>query len=289
MKVRIVDWRGDQNIPKWYLKSAKWNPDDDISELPLGPGYYIIKPDKGKDDWIPVDFDFDTLQWGLTYQQVSDNKFEIYWPAPSEYRLWIYREERIWDQSQWGPIDGTTDPEEGISFWFRSDVDNTPEPEPEDITLPTVDQAERLESTIVDLTALLPSHFDKPRIPTNQQPTSLMGTMAQIAATMTLMSTITWSTGPTVSSRTRAPAGGIWDSIKQDLQSSSSNKGKDPQASGGNGDPGGSGSGGNPGGDPDRDPGGNPGGGGNLGGDPRGEDQTSDHLIRKEPNVFDGD
>ena len=158
-KSRIVDQRGDQNIPKWYLKSTRWNLEDDISELPLGPGYYIINPDEGKDDWIPVDFDFNALWWGLMYQWKSDGKFEIYQPAPSKYGLWIYGEERIWDRSQWGPIDGTTDTEEGINFQFRSDVDNTPEPEPEDISVPTIDQVERLESTIADLAGLLSSHL----------------------------------------------------------------------------------------------------------------------------------
>ena len=67
-QVRIVDQRGDQNVPKRYLKGARWNPEDDISDLPLGPGYYVINPDKDQDDWIPVDFDFDALQWGLTYK-----------------------------------------------------------------------------------------------------------------------------------------------------------------------------------------------------------------------------
>ena len=115
-KVRIVDQRGDQNTPKRYLKGARWNPEDDISDLPLGPGYYVINLDNNKDDWIPVDFNFDALQWGLTYQRASDNKFEIYRPAPIDHGLQIYGEVRTWDRSQWGPIDGTTDPEEGISF-----------------------------------------------------------------------------------------------------------------------------------------------------------------------------
>ena len=154
MQVRIVDRRGDQNIPKWYLKAARWNPEDDISELPLGSGYYVINPDNNKDNWIPVDVDFNALQWGLTYKKAVDNKFEVYWPAPTEYGLQIYGEERVWDWSQWGPIDGTTDPEEGISFWFGSD-DNTPEPESEDVSVPTVDQAEKLDSAIADLAALL--------------------------------------------------------------------------------------------------------------------------------------
>ena len=273
-QVRIVDRRGDQNVPKRYLKAARWNPEDDISDLPLGPGYYVINPDSDKDDWIPVDFDFDVLQWGLTYQRNADSKFEIYQPAPSEYRLQIYGEERVWDRSQWGPLDGTTDPEECLSFRFGSD-DNTPEPE--DASVPTIDQAEKLDSAIADLAALLPSHFDKPKIPTNSQPTSLMGTMAQIAATTTLMSTITQSSG------TGVPAGGIWESLKRDIKGGLSDKGKN-QDPGGRGNPGGSGGRDDPGGDPGD--GGAPGGGGDPGGNPGG---GSDRLIGKEPDVFNGD
>ena len=61
-KSGIVDQRGDQNVPKRYLNSARWNPDDDLDELVLGSGYYIINTDEGKGAWIPVDFDFDALQ-----------------------------------------------------------------------------------------------------------------------------------------------------------------------------------------------------------------------------------
>ena len=111
--------------------------------------------------------------------------------------------------------------------------------------------------------------------------------MAQIAATTTLTSTIARSTRPTVPSGTRASAGGIWDSIKQDLQSGLSHKGKNLRPAGaGDGGDGGSGGGGNFGGDPgDR---GNPGGGGNPGGN-LDEDQGRNCLIGKEPNVFNGD
>ena len=280
-QVRIVDRRGDQNVPKRYLKAARWNPEDDVSDLSLGPGYYVINPDEGKDDWIPVDFDFDALQWGLTYQRATDNKFEIYRPAPIDHGLRIYGEERTWDRSQWGPIDGTTDPEEGISFRFGSN-NNTPEPDSEDFPVPTIDQAEKLDSAIADLAAILPSFIDKPRIPTNPHPASLMGTMAQIAATTTLTSTLARTTGPTISPRAGTSAGGIWDSLKNDLTGGAKGKGKDPNPPGR--DPaGGSGGGGDP---PD---GGNPGGGGNPGEGPVNNDRGGDRLIGKEPEIFDGD
>ena len=280
-QVRIVDRRGDQNVPKRYLKAARWNPEDDVSDLSLGPGYYVINPDEGKDDWIPIDFDFDALQWGLRYQRAADNKFEIYRPAPIDHGLWIYEEERTWDRSRWGLIDGTKDPEEGISFRFGSNG-NTPEPESEDVSIPTIDQAEKLDSAIADLAAILPSFIDKPRIPTNPHPTSLMGTMAQIAATTTLTSTLARTTGPSVSSRAGTSAGGIWDSLKNDITGGTKGKGKDSNPPGG-GPAGGSGGGGDPG------DGGDPGGGGNPGGNPANNDRGSDRLIGKEPEIFDGD
>ena len=101
--------------------------------------------------------------------------------------------------------------------------------------------------------------------------------MAQIAATTTLMSTLARTTGPTISSRVGTSAGGIWESLKSDLQGGPKGKGKDSDPPGGSHPTGGSGSGGNPdggGGNPDGgggDPG-NPGGGGNPGGNPANND-----------------
>ena len=121
-----------------------------------------------------------------------------------------------------------------------------------------------------------------------------MGTMAQIAATTTLTSTLARTTGPGISPRTGTSAGGIWESLRSDLQGNPKGKGKDPSPPGGGHPAGGSGGGGNPdkeGGDPDGgggDPG-NPRGGGNPGGNPANHDQGGDRLIGKEPELFDGD
>ena len=60
---KVVERRGDRNVPKRYLKAAKWTPEDDLH---CGEGYYVIDPDDDKDSWIPVDFDFEALQWGTT-------------------------------------------------------------------------------------------------------------------------------------------------------------------------------------------------------------------------------
>ena len=106
--------------------------------------------------------------------------------------------------------------------------------------------------------------------------------MAQIATTTTLTSTLARTTRPMVSSRTGTSAGGIWDSLKNDLTGGSKGKGKDPSPP--SRDPaGGSGGGGDP---ADR---GNPGGGGDPGGNPANNDRGSDRLIGKEPEIFDGD
>ena len=80
---KVVERRGDRNVPKRYLKAAKWTPEDD---LPCGEGYYVIDPDDNKDGWIPVDFDFEALQWGTTRKK-STGQFEITRPAPVDHGL----------------------------------------------------------------------------------------------------------------------------------------------------------------------------------------------------------
>jgi hypothetical protein len=58
--VSIVKRRGEQNVPKRYLKDA-----EGYTDKYLGNGYYVADPDKD-DTFCAVDFSFDTLQWGLT-------------------------------------------------------------------------------------------------------------------------------------------------------------------------------------------------------------------------------
>jgi hypothetical protein len=57
--VIFVDRRGERNVPKRYLKDAEW-----YSDKYLGEGYYVADPDED-DRFCAVDFNFDTLQWGL--------------------------------------------------------------------------------------------------------------------------------------------------------------------------------------------------------------------------------
>ena len=58
-----LEHRGERNIPKRYLKEARWDthnePDGTIN---LG---YFTQDREG--NYIPVDFDFNTLTWGTTH------------------------------------------------------------------------------------------------------------------------------------------------------------------------------------------------------------------------------
>jgi hypothetical protein len=77
--ISIVNRRGGQNVPKRYLKDVKWN-----TSKYLGEGYYIPDPDKD-DTFCAVNFNFETLQWGLT--EPIEDKFHITRPAPVKYGL----------------------------------------------------------------------------------------------------------------------------------------------------------------------------------------------------------
>ena len=61
-----LERRGERNVPKRYLKNAEW-----AKTGPLGAGYYIGDPEDDSEDpnIIAVDFNFQALQWGLTYAE----------------------------------------------------------------------------------------------------------------------------------------------------------------------------------------------------------------------------
>jgi hypothetical protein len=77
--VSIVERRGERNVPKRYLKDAEWYTDKHLCD-----GYYVADPDN-EDLFCTVDFNFDTLQWGLT--EPVDNKYQITHPIPVKYGL----------------------------------------------------------------------------------------------------------------------------------------------------------------------------------------------------------
>jgi hypothetical protein len=113
-----VSRRGEQNVPKRYIKEAEW------LDKEYGWGYYTTSNDSADDDtFIAVDFDFGALQWGVTRKLPDNGGFAIERPAPVKLGLRIYDEERV-DRSRWGPLDGQEDEEEEQprdEFKFGSD------------------------------------------------------------------------------------------------------------------------------------------------------------------------
>ena len=182
--------RGDRNVPKRYLKEAKWN---DSRTNELCPGYFAISNEEPTEP-VPVEFDFKALQWGLIYP-AKEGGFRLERPAPLTYGLRIWEHERA-ERSQWGPIDG--DPEEDdtfapnfvppTQFRFGSDKGETPDP---DIEIPTTERAEAEESALASLAQLIPSYITRPYIDTLDTSPSLVATMSQIAATTTIAPTST--------------------------------------------------------------------------------------------------
>jgi len=58
--------RGAQDVPKRFLKTAEWKKHGE-NGASLGTGYYVEEPDAtGEEVFIPVDFIFSALQWGIT-------------------------------------------------------------------------------------------------------------------------------------------------------------------------------------------------------------------------------
>ena len=89
--LNYLDRRGECNVPKRYLKEADWSEDGT-----LGTGYYTADPDDPS-VLIPVDFNFNYLQWGCTHPK--KDKFVVKRPAPTRYGLCIFDEERTQDRS----------------------------------------------------------------------------------------------------------------------------------------------------------------------------------------------
>ena len=96
----ILEHRGERNVPRRYLKEARWDahnePDGTIN---LG---YFAQDREG--NYVPVDFDFNTLTWGTTHR-TRKGKYRLTIPAPIELGLRIVDKERL-PRSDWGEIDG---------------------------------------------------------------------------------------------------------------------------------------------------------------------------------------
>jgi hypothetical protein len=276
--VILVNRRGERNVPRRYLKDAEWYPDKY-----LGEGYYVADPDD-EDRFCAVDFNFDTLQWGLT--EPVEGQYRITRPIPVRYGLRIFDEERQ-DRSRWGPIDGTTEGEETLAqeFKFGSDQGETPDP---DIDISGNEQKEREERALAALAQLIPTHIARPHFQSIDGISSLAARMSQIAATTTLTSTSTLgrTTGAGVPSGGGTGSAGI---LKNFLGGGGRFGGGPPHGTGppGGGGPADGGEPPDPAGDPDAGGGGNPADAGGGGNPPDG--RLSDKLIGREPEIYDGE
>jgi hypothetical protein len=276
--VSLVKRRGERNVPKRYLKDAEW-----YTDKYLGNGYYVTDPDED-DVFCAVDFNFDTLQWGLT--EPIEGQYRITCPIPVKYGLRIFNEERQ-DRSRWGPIDGTSNNEEPLAqtFKFGSDQGDTPDP---DIDISGNKSKEQEERTLAALAQLIPTHITRPQFDSIDGLSSLAARMSQIAATTTLTSTSTL--GQTTGAGVPSGTGSRSANLLRNLLGGGGRFGGGPPH--GTGPPGG-------GGPPDDgnppDPAGDPGAGG--GGDPANtggggyppDGRLSDKLIGREPEIYDGD
>jgi hypothetical protein len=264
----IVDRRGEQNVPKRYLKEAEW-----LTDIYLGNRCYVVDPDD-ETIYCAVDFKFEALQWGLTH--LIEDKFKITWPAPTTYGLQIFDKERQ-DCSRWGPIDGVPDDNEPLveNFKFRSDQGDTPDP---DINIANTEAREQEEQAFAALAQLIPTHITKPHIDSIDRLPLLAARMSQIAATTTLTSTSTLGQAL----ETGVSSGGSTSAnLIRNYQGGGGRFGGNPPKNPGGppSDP----TSGNPGGDPPP-----AGGGGNpILDDPN--ERLSNKLMGREPDLFDGD
>jgi hypothetical protein len=276
--VLFVDRRGERNVPRRYLKDAEW-----YQDKYLGEGYYVADPDD-EDRFCAVDFNFDTLQWGLT--EPVEGQYRITRPIPVKYGLRIFDEERQ-DRSRWGPIDGTTEDEETLAqiFKFGSDQGETPDP---DIDISGNEQKDREERALAALAQLIPTHITRPHFQSIDGAPSLAARMSQIAATTTLTSTSTLgrTAGAGVPSGGGTGSAGI---LRNFLGGGGRFGGGPPHGTGppGSGGPADGGNPPDPAGDPDAGGGGNPADAGGGGNPPDG--RLSDKLIGREPEIYDGE
>jgi hypothetical protein len=177
-----ISHRGEQNIPKRYLKEAEWLDKD------YGWGYYTTSNDSNNNNTlIAVDFDFGSLQWGVTRQLPDNGGFAIEQPAPIKLGLCIYNEERV-DRSRWGPLDGQEEEEEEqprSTFKFGSDNKETPD---ENIEIPATDAAAAAEEQLEQLASNIPTDISPTKFtPTIVYKASMLAyAMASIAATTTV-------------------------------------------------------------------------------------------------------
>src|ERR1700761_5896613 len=265
----ILEHRGERNVPKKYLKEARWDahnePDGTIN---LG---YFAQDREG--NYILVDFDFNTLTWGTTHR-TRKGKYRLTIPAPIELGLRIVDEERG-PRSDWGEIDGT--PNHDDTHDEQSDEEEIESPKtPAAGNTDEEQELQKIAEAIPTPTNLQPGNLFAPSIFTPSAfmaSTSPTTNQAQPPPTVLLSS----SAGKTTTGVTGPPGGGGGQGLPNPLNNPFGPPGGgNPGGGGGNPGGGGGGGGGNPG---------NPGGGGGAGGNPPGHDK----LSGQQPTIFEGD
>ena len=169
--------RGERNVPKRYLKEAEWRTDH-----LEGDGYYANDSDGNAH---PVDFIFSALQWGLTQWIPTETTYRVTRPAPIEYGLRIYDEERV-ERSQWGPIDGQPEEEESVVPTLRFGSDQAEDTGDDEVQIPATDAAERTEEQLSKLAENIPTNVTSIRTRTRADLPTLAYTMSQIQSTTTI-------------------------------------------------------------------------------------------------------
>ena len=257
-----LEHRGEQNVPKRYLKEAQWDvhnePDGTIN---LG---YFAQDCEG--NYIAVDFDFNTLTWGTTHRS-RNRKYRLTIPAPIELGLRIVDEERV-PRSDWGEIDGRNhynDTPDKQSDEEEIDSPHTPAPGNTDEEA----ELQKIAEAIPTPTNLQPRNLFAPSIFT---PSAFMASTTQTTTQVQPPPTVPLasSAGKAAARGSGPPGGGGGQGASNPLNN--------PFGPPGGGNPGGGG--GNPGGG-----GGNPGGGGG-GGNPA---LPHDKLSGQQPTIFDRD
>ena len=152
-----VERRGDCNVPLIFLKEAWWFNKDSVD------GYYCHYEDEG---WKHVEFNFEFLAW--VNVRITDRKYLAWQIAYGP--LDITKEERAIPRSDWGPLDGATEPTsepEQIEVREPQSDASDEETDDEDIVIPTEGEVKATEAVQVLLHALntdnLPPSIPRPR------------------------------------------------------------------------------------------------------------------------------
>jgi hypothetical protein len=142
--------RGEQTVPKRYIKSANW--------LKVGDdeGYFAVH----KGTYFPIEFNYEHCYWYCVKYSDIRSTWETLRVAPSEYFLDI-QDDKVVPRSDWGLLDqndSETDNEEGPSYRFGEPSGGESQqggPEDIDIQIPE-EKDEQYEAQLQVLAAAIP-------------------------------------------------------------------------------------------------------------------------------------